>query len=251
MPKSRSSKNILIIAATSTIVYSCIKLLNDLYNVNFFLIARDSKKMALLKADIETRSETAKVQCIALEDFLCPIQISLTLKDIFKEAFIDIAIIAQGELNHDSSKSLGPLKKNFSINSLSPIIFCEEISSYFEKQMQGHLVVFGSVAGDRGRKSNYVYGSAKAAVEVYLQGLTHRFFKTKIFVSLIKPAPTLTPMTEFMTKKIFLESPDYVAKFIVKGILKRRQIIYAPPKWKYIMFLIRNLPKAIFNRLDI
>jgi short-subunit dehydrogenase len=107
------------------------------------------------------------------------------------------------------------------------------------------------VAGDRGRKSNYVYGSAKGLVARYAQGLQHRLARSSIKVSLIKPGPTLTPMTENLSSTKGFANVEDVAKDIVKGISKGQSVIYTPAKWQIIMMIIRHLPSFIFNKMDI
>jgi short-subunit dehydrogenase len=119
-----------------------------------------------------------------------------------------------------------------------------------EKAQQGTLALTGSVAGDRGRKSNYVYGAAKGLVTRYAQGLQHRFAKTPIQIVLIKPGPTATAMTAHLPQR-GLAAADAVAATIVQGIAQGKPVIYAPSKWAVIMMIIIHLPAFIFNKLDI
>ncbi len=121
-----------------------------------------------------------------------------------------------------------------------------------EKRNYGALALIGSVAGDRGRKSNYVYGAAKGLVTRYAEGLQHRLAKTDVKVILIKPGPTETPMTAALSQqKVKLARVEDVAAQIVKGIKAGKSVIYAPPKWWLIMLILRHLPSGIFNRLEI
>lgn len=114
------------------------------------------------------------------------------------------------------------------------------------------MAVIGSVAGDRGRKSNYVYGAAKGLVSRYMQGLQHRFAGTSVQITLIKPGPTDTPMTsEMKMNGAKLASPVLVAKQIINGIEKGRRVIYTPSKWAIIMLIIRHIPNYIFDKMDI
>jgi hypothetical protein len=108
------------------------------------------------------------------------------------------------------------------------------------------------VAGDRGRKSNYVYGAAKGLVTRYAQGLQHRFAGSGVKVVLIKPGPTDTPMTaNFKSKGAKLAPVGDVANQIVDSIELGRVLIYTPRKWKLIMMIIKHLPFAIFKKLNI
>jgi short-subunit dehydrogenase len=120
------------------------------------------------------------------------------------------------------------------------------------QQNHGTLVLIGSVAGDRGRRSNYVYGASKGLVTRYAQGLQHRFAGTPVKVILVKPGPTDTPMTaDFKAKGMKLASVEDVAKSIVSGVAAGKTVIYAPGKWGLIMMVIRHLPNIIFNRMNI
>jgi hypothetical protein len=125
-----------------------------------------------------------------------------------------------------------------------------ELAAQMEKVQQGTLALIGSVAGDRGRKSNYVYGAAKGLVTRYAQGLQHRFAKTLIKIVLIKPGPTATAMTAHLPQR-GLAAADTVAATIVQGIAQGKAVIYAPAKWAVIMMIIIHLPAFIFNKLDI
>jgi len=108
------------------------------------------------------------------------------------------------------------------------------------------------VAGDRGRKSNYVYGAAKGLVTRYAQGLQHRLAKSGVKVVLIKPGPTDTPMTAHLKGSgAKLAGADSVARDIVRGMEKGAPVVYAPAKWAVIMMVIRHLPRFVFNKMDI
>ena len=117
---------------------------------------------------------------------------------------------------------------------------------------RGTIVVLGSVAGDRGRKSNYVYGAAKGLVTRYIQGLQHRLAGSGIKVVLIKPGPTDTPMTASLKEKgVKLAPVDEVAAAILLAADKGVPVAYEPKKWWLIMMIIRHLPNFIFNRMNI
>jgi short-subunit dehydrogenase len=121
-----------------------------------------------------------------------------------------------------------------------------------EKAGSGVIGIIGSVAGDRGRKSNYVYGAAKGLVTRYAQGMQHRFAGSGVSVVLIKPGPTDTPMTAQMKAKgVKLASVEGVAQNIVDGMARRQAIVYAPGQWRLIMLVIRLLPSFIFNKMNI
>src|SRR5690606_24074454 len=120
----------------------------------------------------------------------------------------------------------------------------EAFAGHMERSGRGTLAVIGSVAGDRGRKSNYVYGAAKGLVTRYVQGLQHRLAYTGVKVVLIKPGPTDTPMTAGLKLKGARPAPvEDVAVCIVEGIARGKAVVYAPAKWQWIMMIIRHLPR--------
>jgi short-subunit dehydrogenase len=154
----------------------------------------------------------------------------------------------QSKCQHDASL----VAQTLAVNGSSPAVWAESFAEKFESVGQGTIAVIGSVAGDRARKSNYVYGSAKAMVASYVEGLQHRFAGTNVHAVLIKPGPTDTPMTQNMKGGSLKLAPvSAVAKVIVKGIARKRTTIYVPGKWWFIMTVIKRIPQFMFNRMDI
>jgi short-subunit dehydrogenase len=138
------------------------------------------------------------------------------------------------------------------LNGVSPALFAEAFVRKMLPNNQGTIVVLGSVAGDRGRKSNYVYGAAKGLVTRYMQGLQHRLAGSGVKAVLIKPGPTDTPMTASLKEKgAKLASVDEVAAAILVAVDKGMSVAYVPKKWWVIMMIIRHLPRFIFNKMNI
>lgn len=125
------------------------------------------------------------------------------------------------------------------------------LANLFERQGRGSIAVISSVAGDRGRQSNYVYGAAKGALTIYLQGLRNRLAKANVHVLTIKPGFVDTPMTRDFKKGLLWVGPDVIARGIVKAIDKRKDVAYLPFFWRYIMFIIKIIPERIFKRLSL
>jgi short-subunit dehydrogenase len=122
----------------------------------------------------------------------------------------------------------------------------------FETQRCGSLAIISSVAADRGRPSNYLYGSAKAAVSTYCEGLQARLFKVGVHVTTIKPGFVDTPMTQGLSlPAALLAQPAQVAQRIVKGIANKVPTLYAPGFWGVIMLIIRSIPQPVFKRLNL
>jgi short-subunit dehydrogenase len=125
------------------------------------------------------------------------------------------------------------------------------IADFFEKQKHGVITVISSVAGDRGRQSNYIYGSAKAGLSVYLDGLRNRLYSAGVAVVTIKPGFVDTPMTAHLKKGFLFASPEKVARDILRAIEKRKCVVYTPWFWRWIMFVIKSIPETIFRKLKL
>ena len=153
---------------------------------------------------------------------------------------------------HACQHDLAANRQALLVNAVSPVLFAEALASVMLQRGHGTVAIIGSVAGDRGRKSNYVYGAAKGLVERYAQGLQHRLAGSGINVLLVKPGPTDTPMTAHLKQQgARMASSTQVAQDIVNAVAKGRKVLYTPGKWALIMLVIRNLPAFVFNKLDI
>ena len=165
---------------------------------------------------------------------------------------LDMALLAHGTLPDQDAcaASVERTLAEFQTNALSHIALCTLIANRFEARGSGTLAVISSVAGDRGRASNYVYGSAKAAVTAFTSGLRQRLHGKGIAVVTIKPGFVDTPMTAAFDKKGPLwASPEAVAKSIVRGMLSGAPVVYTPWFWWTIMQIIKNVPERIFRKL--
>lgn len=245
-------KRIAIIGATSSIAEHCARIWAQQGSVEFILVGRDQKKLEVVSADLIVRSPNTKIE-IATTDFIDPDAIQKTVDSLFAVSPINIALIAHGTLpeQQDCQSNLALNFSTLEINGISPTLYAEAFARHMAKLDKGSIAIIGSVAGDRGRKSNYVYGAAKGLVTRYAQGLQHRFAGTGVNVSLIKPGPTNTPMTAAMQGSEKFATPEEVAKLITVGIDAKKAVIYAPAKWELIMMVIRHLPNFIFNKMNI
>lgn len=243
----------MIIGATSSIAEHCARLWVKNNAVEFFLIGRNASKLERIAMDLRVRNPLLRVKFSAI-DLLDVPSIKDTVNEICQQAVPEIVLIAHGSLpeQKECQHDVSLVAQTLAINGLSPVIWAESFVEKFESVGQGTLAVIGSVAGDRARKSNYIYGSAKAMVAIYVEGLQHRFAGTNIHVVLIKPGPTDTPMTQNMKGGGLKLSPvSDVAKAIVKGVAGKRTTIYIPGKWRLIMTIIKLIPQFIFNKMDI
>jgi short-subunit dehydrogenase len=141
--------------------------------------------------------------------------------------------------------------EQFNLNGTSTISLASLIGRELEQRASGTLAVIGSVAGDRGRQSNYCYGSAKASVESFLSGLRGYLSKSGVNVLTIKPGFVDTPMTRDFKKGLLWASADKVAKDIDSAVQKRRSVLYTPWFWRYIMLVIKSIPEFVFRKLPL
>lgn len=245
-------KRIAIIGATSSIAEHCARIWAQQGLVELILVGRNQKKLEVVSADLAVRSPNTKIE-IVTTDFIDPNAIQTIVDSLFKISPIDIALIAHGTLpdQQDCQNSLALNFNTLEINGISPVLYAEAFAQHMAKINHGSIAIIGSIAGDRGRKSNYVYGASKGLVTRYAQGLQHRFVGTRVSVTLIKPGPTNTPMTAAMKGSENFASPEDVAKTIVSGIESKKAVIYAPAKWQLIMMVIRHMPSFIFNKMNI
>lgn len=134
-------------------------------------------------------------------------------------------------------------------NLLAPISLLNLAANHFETRREGFLCAVSSVAGDRGRASNYIYGCSKAGLNVYLQGLRNRLAKAGVRVLTIKPGFVDTPMTLGRSGMFLVASPETVGRRIVAALLRGRDEAYVPGFWRPLMFLIRSIPERVFKRM--
>lgn len=132
-----------------------------------------------------------------------------------------------------------------------PAEFLQRLAPMMEERGGGTIVGVGSVAGDRGRLGNYVYGAAKAGFATYLSGLRNRLGRAGVHVMTVKPGPVDTAMTWGLGKQPFMTTPEVVARDILKGLGKKRNTVYTAGIWRWVMLVIRSIPEPIFKKLSI
>lgn len=244
-------KSIVIWGATSAIATACARLY-ALEGARIHLVARNEEKLSLLVSDLTVRGAAAVSYAVSdLSDVS-------QHKRLFEESqkalgTIDIALIAYGSLGdqliaqHSFEKSEEILRTNFfSVVSLLTIL-----ADYMEMAHAGTIAVISSVAGDRGRQSNYIYGASKGALNIFLEGLRNRLAPSGVQVLTIKPGFVDTPMTAHIKKGPLFAQPGQVARDIKMGIDWKLNSLYTPWFWWPIMIVIRMIPEFIFKRLKL
>jgi decaprenylphospho-beta-D-erythro-pentofuranosid-2-ulose 2-reductase len=242
---------LLIIGATSAIANETAKLYaRD--GAELFLVGRSPAKLAAVKDDLLVRG-AKRVETYVLD-----------LSDLEKHtAMIEAAIASLGELNmvlvaHGSlpdpkltQQNVAKAIEEFTTNCTSVISLLTILANYFEQRRHGTIAVISSVAGDRGRKSNYLYGAAKGAVTIFLQGLRGRLASSGVKVITIKPGFVDTPMTAHVRKGLLFTSPRTAGKGIYHAMNKGKEVVYLPWFWRPIMLIVKSVPERVFKRVSI
>jgi len=241
---------IVVIGATSAIAEHCCRLW-AVEGADLVLMARDAAKLEKIAADLKVRG--AKSVSLAKAEFFDPAAIKAFADETLAGGLVDIVLIAHGwmPLGQDSV-DIVTADQLLQINAVSPVLFAEAFAGPFAQARRGTIAIIGSVNGDVTRRANYIYGGAKSLLMRYAQGLDHRLFGTGVKVVLIKPGPTDSPMTAHMKaagKR--LATPEQVARITVDAIRRGKIEVYAPGIWRWIMLIVRHLPRPILNRLPI
>jgi short-subunit dehydrogenase len=247
-----TKKHIVIVGATSGIAEQCARIWIKESALMLTLVGRDRNKTQTLANDLAVRNPSATIKVVTT-DFLSPKEIAQSVETIFTEAPVSIALIAHGSLP-DQQQCQQDLKFNqhtLEVNGISPVLFAEAFATQMEKAQQGSLALIGSVAGDRGRASNYVYGSAKAMITAFTSGLRQRLHKSNVAVVTIKPGFIDTPMTAEFKKGLLWAKPEAVAATIVKAIDAEKSEVYVPAFWWAVIAVIKAIPNDIFKRISL
>lgn len=242
---------VVVIGATSAIAQACARRLAG-EGARFVLVARNGERLASVAADLRSRG-AGHVATFAV-DLTETTQHGAILELVDSElGHIDVVLIAHGTLpvQTEVEDSFDKIRESFEDNALSVIALMTLFAQRLEAQRGGTLAVISSVAGDRGRGSNYVYGAAKAAVSAFLAGLRNRLHACGVHVLTIKPGLVDSPMTAGFEKSLLWSTPDRVADDIIKAISRKRDVVYTPFFWRYVMLVIRLIPERLFKRLKL
>ncbi|MEW6515577.1 MAG: SDR family NAD(P)-dependent oxidoreductase [candidate division FCPU426 bacterium] len=236
-------EKILIIGATSAMARETARLYAR-EGAAFLLAARDPKKLSALAAELRKLGAT-KTVCFPL-DVNRRQRHSLLLQKIKALGGADVALIA-----HATPVFPGPIEKNPDLlppevetNFTGTLLLLLRLAAWFEQQGRGTIAVLTSVAGDRGRRDQYVYAACKAGVTVFLQGLRQRLRPAGVAVVTIKPGLTDTPLTAALPKNPLYARPAAVARGIRRAIRAKAVEAYVPWFWRYIMWGITFLPES-------
>lgn len=217
-----------------------------------FLAARDSGELERIASDLAVRTGTRVwTATFDAEDYESHEEF---MKNAVAEAgTFEGIVVATGYLGdqrraiEDWQEARAILDRNF----VSAASLLHVAGRYLELRESGWIIALSSVAGDRGRMSNYVYGSAKGGLSVFLQGLRSRLQKAGVHVMTVKPGPVDTAMTFGMDKLPLLADPMKVGAAIVKAVYKRKDQVYVPAPWQLIMFILKAVPEKVFKKTSL
>lgn len=242
---------ILILGATSALAHETAKYFaRD--GADLVLVARSAEKLEAVRGDLQVRG-AKQIELIQMD--LADLTSHQGVIDASLKPFsgLDMVLIAYGTLGdqkHDELDAVATLQE-FTTNATSVISLLTLLGNYFAQQKRGCIAVISSVAGDRGRQSNYIYGAAKAAVTAFLSGLRNRLAQSGVAVVTIKPGTVDTPMTAHVRKGLLFAKPQAVGHGIYEAMLKRKDVVYLPGYWRLIMWVIRSIPEPVFKKLNI
>jgi decaprenylphospho-beta-D-erythro-pentofuranosid-2-ulose 2-reductase len=241
---------VLVLGATSSIAIATMRQLAAPHR-RFMLVGRNSNRLTAVAQDLSARgAQAVDTWVMDLDDTTGhPEMLGIAEQRLGK---IDLALIAHGVLGDqqaaeaDFETAAAILHTNF----ISTVSLLTWLGNYFQAQRGGTLAVISSVAGDRGRKSNYVYGASKGALNIFLDGLRNRIDRDGVQVLTIKPGFVATPMTAHVPKNALFASPEQVAKGILKAVDQRRDVVYVPWFWSLIMLLVCAIPGSRFKKMN-
>ena len=249
--KQAAYKKILVLGATSGIAEATCRIWAA-QGAALFLVARNRAKLDAVAVDLRTRGASYVDTAVAdLDDTEShPALLSHAVNSL---TGMDVAYLAHGILGDQSraEQDFNTAAQILYTNFMAPVSLLTWLANYCVQRHHGVLAVISSVAGDRGRKSNYIYGSSKAGLSAFLAGLRNRIDREGVTVLTIKPGPTRTAMTAGMPKSDKMADPDAVAKSIVAAIDAKKDQLYVPFIWAPIMSVIRNIPERIFKKLNL
>ena len=247
-----NSKKIVIFGATSAIAQAVARQHAKL-GYELVIVGRNSEKLDIIQQDLLTLG-APKVHHFTLDlnDTDAHAELIRNILNVL-EQHIDRVLLAQGTLPNQANliQDYPATLSCIQDNALNAISLLTIIANHLETQGSGSIGVISSVAGDRGRQSNYIYGASKALMSTFLQGLRNRLTSAGIQVLTIKPGFVDTPMTQDFPKGPLWAQPEDVAKDILKGFEKQRNVIYTPWFWYGIMLIIQHIPEFIFKKLSL
>jgi len=243
---------VLVIGGTSQIARAIALAFADA-GYDLFLAGRATDELERVAADIRIRSgatvRTARFEALDTDshpEFVA--QLVDSCGDALVGAILVFGLLGDGER---ARGDFAHAEEIIRVNYVGAASVLTQLANHFEKEGRGFIVGISSVAGDRGRASNYVYGSAKGALSLFLQGLRNRLHSHGVHVLTVKPGFVDTRMTFGTVPTRLAADPEAVGNAIVEGVKKQKDVVYVPWFWRYIMWVIRLLPEFVFKRTNL
>ncbi len=244
-------RRILVVGANSAIAQAACRLFASRGDA-LYLVARNTELLEATAADLKIRgAREVGVETLDANDIAA--HSAMLDRAEGKMGGLDTVLIAHGTLSDQQAceSSVELTLRELATNGISVIALLTLVAQRFAQRRAGAIAVISSVAGDRGRQSNYVYGAAKSLVSTFTSGLRQRLYKSGVAVITIKPGFVDTPMTAAFSKGALWATPQSVASGIVRAIDRSATVVYLPAFWRPIMFLIRAVPESLFRRLKL
>lgn len=243
------SKNVLILGATSDMALAVARKFGT-QGYSLTLAARNLEKLKIMKADVQIR-QRVPVEIVTFDALELDSHASFYHQLQVKP---DVVICVFGLLGDQSAaqQNWEECQKILFSNYIGAVSILNIVANDMEQRRDGVIVGISSVAGERGRQSNYLYGSAKAGFTAYLSGLRNRLCKSNVHVVTVKPGFVKTRMLENMqTPKPLTSMPAQVADDIYNAVTKRKDTIYTSSIWRPIMYVIKSIPEGVFKKLKL
>lgn len=239
--------NIVILGATSSLARAmAVEFAQQ--NAQLYLASRDLFELNRIATDLSLRfSITAHCGEFDAENFAS--HEKFWQQVLTTMGSVDGVVIAFGYMPPPLEKN--QFQKIINSNFSGVVSILNYISDYLKQQKQGFIIGISSVAGERGRYANYLYGSSKAALTTYLSGLRNELFRHGVHVMTVKPGFIDTAMTFGRPNLFLVATPEKTAKSIIKALNKKRNMIYVPWFWRYIMIIFKLIPESLFKRMNL
>lgn len=244
------TQNILIIGATSSIARAT-AMQFAARGCNLYLLSRDEDELGRIATDLMIRYPIqVKYSVFDMEDITHHQQAWQQVLTQMRQ--IDGVLLAAGYLGQSlKPQDLAEQEKIITINFTGAVSILTYCADYFIEKKKGFIIAIGSVAGERGRGTNYAYGAAKGALALYLQGLRNRLHPYNIHILTIKLGFVDTAMIYGRSGLFLVADPKVIGKQIIKALDKNQEVIYLPRFWRYLMLIVKLIPEKIFKRLKL
>jgi decaprenylphospho-beta-D-erythro-pentofuranosid-2-ulose 2-reductase len=239
-------RRVLVLGATSAIAQQVARLCAA-RGAELFLVARNQERLASVADDLRVRGASVETAVADLDD-------AGRHEDLLARAApLDVVLLAHGVLGDPSEtgRSAEAAEAVLRTDLVGPVSLLTRAAQRLEAQGSGCIVALSSVAGDRGRGSNAVYGAAKAGLTAFLSGLRNRLAPAGVRVVTVKPGFVDTPMTGHLAKNPLYASPERVARDLLRAIDTGADVVYTPWWWRFVMLLVRLIPERLFKRLSL